>query len=49
MKTYQFRVVVERDEDQWIAYCPALVEKGAATGGATREEEFGNIQEVIPD
>ena len=47
MKTYYFRVVVERDEDHWIAYCPTLVDKGAATGGATREEAFENIQEVM--
>ena len=46
MKTYNFQVVVERDEDQWVAYCPALVEKGAATGGATREEAFENMQEA---
>ena len=47
MKTYNFRIIVEPDEDGWIAYCPALVDKGAATGGATREEAFENIQEVL--
>ena len=47
MKTYDFRVVVEPDEDGWIAYCPALVDKGAATGGATRKEAFENIQEML--
>ncbi len=47
MKTYEFRVVVEPDEDQWIAFCPALVKQGAATGGCTREEAFKNIQEVL--
>lgn len=47
MKTYQFRVVVEPDEDQWIAYCPALVTKGAATGGCTRAEALENIQEAL--
>ena len=31
MKTYVFRVVVEPDEDRWIAYCPILEDKGGAT------------------
>ena len=47
MKTYRFRLVVEPDEDRWIAYCPALAEKGAAAGGATREEAVRNIQDVL--
>ena len=47
MKTYQFRVVVEPDEDRWIAYCPALSKKGAATGGYTRAEALENIQEAL--
>lgn len=47
MKTYAFRVVVEPDEDRWHAYCPALVEKGAATWGHTQEEALKNIQEVV--
>ena len=47
MKTYQFRVVVEPDEDQWLAYCPALVRQGAATGGNTRDEALKNIREVL--
>jgi predicted RNase H-like HicB family nuclease len=47
MKTYQFRVMVEPDEDRWIALCPALVKQGAATWGYTREEAFKNIQEVL--
>ena len=47
MKTYQFRVVVEPDEDQWVAFCPTLIRQGAATGGYTREEAFKNIQEVL--
>ena len=46
-KTYQFRVVVEPDEDQWVAYCPALVKQGAATGGQTREEAHINIHQVL--
>ena len=47
MKTYQFRVVVEPDEDRWIAFCPALVKQGAATGGYTRAEALENIQEAL--
>ena len=47
MKTYQFRVVIEPDEDGWIAFCPTLVGQGAATGGDTREEALKNIQEVL--
>lgn len=47
MKTYVFRVVVEPDDDRWVAYCPALEEKGAATWGYTREEALKHIQEVV--
>ena len=52
MKTYNFRVVVEPDEDAegnpaWYAYCPALESLGAATSGRTREEALHNINEVI--
>ena len=47
MKTYEFRVVVEPDEDRWVAYCPALVKQGAATWGYTREEASKNIKEVL--
>ncbi len=47
MTTYVFRVVVESDEDRWTAYCPALVKRGAATWGYSREEALKNIQEVL--
>lgn len=47
MKTYVFRVVVEPDEDRWLAYCPILEEKGGSTWGYTREEALKNIKEVI--
>ena len=47
MKTYTFKVVVERDEDRWHAYCPALEQYGAATWGNTREEALKHIQEVV--
>ena len=48
MKTYRFRVVVAPDEDRWIAYCPVLEAKGAATWGYTRAEAIKNIREVLP-
>lgn len=47
MKTYVFKVVVEPDEDRWIAVCPALEKQGAATWGYTREEALKNLQEVL--
>ena len=47
MTTYTFKVIVEPDEDRWHAYCPALVEWGAATWGATREEALANIEDVV--
>jgi len=45
MKTYTFKVVVEPDEDRWLAYCPVL--KGTTTWGYTRKEALKNLQEVI--
>ena len=47
MTSYVFKVVVEPDEDRWHAYCPALVDRGAATWGATREEALANIEDVV--
>ncbi len=53
MKTYNFKVVVEQDEDfdgspsGWHAYCPALEKKGASTWGATETEALKNIDSVI--
>lgn len=47
MKTYLFRVVVEPDDDRWVAYCPALEEKGGATWGRTYEEALENIQVAV--
>lgn len=46
-KTYKFQAIIEPDEDQWAAYCPALVERGAATCGYTREEAYINIHQVL--
>ncbi len=53
MKTYNFKVVIEPDEDfegnpaGWHAYCPALKQLGGSTWGETREEALKNINEVI--
>jgi len=53
MKTYNFKVVVEPDQDfdgnpaGWHAYVPALKQVGGATWGATREEALKNISDVV--
>ena len=53
MKTYSFKVVLERDEDfdgnpsGWHAYCPALERQGASTWGATESEALQNLNEVV--
>ncbi len=52
IKTYNFRVVIEADEDAqgnpaWHAYCPALQGIGAATSGRTQEEALKNLNEVL--
>ena len=47
MSTYVFRVVLEPDEDRWIAYSPVLKEKGGATWGMTKEEALDNIRQVV--
>ena len=47
MKTYVFRIVVEPDEDAWLAYSPALKERGGATWGMTIDEAIENIRQVI--
>ena len=47
VKTYKFHAVIEPDEDEWTSYCPALVSRGAATGGITWEEAYINIHQVL--
>jgi predicted RNase H-like HicB family nuclease len=53
MKTYNFKVVIEPDEDfdgnpsGWHAYCPALERLGGSTWGETREEALKNINDVV--
>ena len=53
MKTYNFKVVVERDEDfdgnpsGWHVYCPVLEGRGASTWGETEAEALKNINRVV--
>ena len=53
MKTYNFKVVIEPDEDfdgnpsGFHAYCPVLEKAGASTWGATEAEALKNIDEVL--
>jgi predicted RNase H-like HicB family nuclease len=53
MKTYCFKVVLERDEDfdgnpsGWHAHCPVLERRRASTWGATESEALRNIHEVV--
>ncbi len=47
MKTYLFQVVLEPDDDRWIAYSPVLKDKGGATWGRTESEALENIRQVI--
>lgn len=53
MKTYNFKVVVERDEDfdgnpsGWHAYVPALERVGGSTWGETQEQALKNIGDVV--
>jgi predicted RNase H-like HicB family nuclease len=53
MKTYSFKVILERDEDfdgnpsGWHAYCPALERQGASTWGASQAEALKHINEVV--
>ncbi len=53
MKTYNFKVVIEADEDfdgnpsGFHAYAPALEKQGASTWGATETEALKNINEVV--
>lgn len=45
MKTYQFTVVIEPDEDVFHAYVPALPD--CHTFGATIDEAHANIAEAM--
>ena len=45
-RTFTLAVVVEPAEDAWHAYCPALLDYGAATWGTTREEALEQIRAI---
>lgn len=45
MTTYQFSIVIEKDQDGYAAFCPTL--QGCYTQGATYEEVLANIQDAI--
>jgi predicted RNase H-like HicB family nuclease len=45
-RTYTLAVVVEPAEGVWHAYCPTLLDYGAATWGVTREEVLERIRQV---
>jgi predicted RNase H-like HicB family nuclease len=53
VRTYNFKVVVEPDEDfdgnpsGWHAYCPVLESQGASTWGETEAEAIKNINAVV--
>ena len=53
MKTYNFKVVIELDQDfdgnpaGWHAFCPALEKLGGSTWGETQEQALKNINEVV--
>jgi len=53
MKTYNFKVIVEEDEDfdgnpsGFHAFCPVLEQHGASTWGPTEAEALKNIDEVV--
>jgi predicted RNase H-like HicB family nuclease len=44
---YALTVVIEPAEGAWRAYCPVLLDYGAAIWGATREEALDHIREVV--
>ena len=46
-RTYTLAVVVEPAEDAWHAYCPTLLDYGAATWGTTREEALEQIRAIV--
>jgi predicted RNase H-like HicB family nuclease len=53
MKTYNFKVVLEPDEDfdgnpsGWHAFCPVLEQQGASTWGETQAEALRNIDNLV--
>ncbi|MCB2210710.1 type II toxin-antitoxin system HicB family antitoxin [bacterium] len=45
MTNYRFTVLIEHDEDGWIATVPEL--QGCFTQGDTYEELLANVQDVL--
>jgi predicted RNase H-like HicB family nuclease len=45
MRKYLFSVVVERDEDEYFAFCPEL--QGCYSQGETYEEALQNIKDAM--
>ena len=45
MATYRLAVVIEKDQDGYYAWCPAL--QGCYTQGDTYEETLENIHDAV--
>ncbi len=45
MKTYRFSVVIEKDQEGYLAFCPEL--QGCYTQGKGYEEALENIKDAI--
>lgn len=45
MRTYHFAAVIEKDEEDYYAYCPEL--QGCYTSGDTYEEARANLADAI--
>ena len=46
MMNTDYEIVLYREEDYWVAEVPECI--GCATHGATREEAFAKITDLIP-
>jgi predicted RNase H-like HicB family nuclease len=46
-RTHTLAVVVGPKEGAWHAWCPVLLDQGAATWAASREEALEHIREVV--
>ncbi len=47
LRTYTLAVVLEPSDGMWHAHCPTLLDYGAATWAASREEALEHIREVV--
>ena len=47
LRTHTLAVVLEPSDGMWHAHCPTLLDYGAATWAATREEALEHIREVV--